>query len=92
MFYYRIYGLGHERKIQDVVETICSSDEGAVVAAQRLLERFPEVEVWELSRKVATLKRPAIPDLTLAGEVPVPTHWPGNRMAGSATTTQEPAP
>jgi hypothetical protein len=56
MAYYRLYGLGHGPRIQDVVEVICSDDSEALAAAHQLLERFARVEVWELSRKVATIQ------------------------------------
>jgi hypothetical protein len=68
MAYYRIYGFGYAPMIQDVAEAMCECDEDVVAAAHRLLDRFPKVEIWELSRKVATLQRAAPPDNMPADE------------------------
>jgi hypothetical protein len=52
MTYYRVYGMGPDNHIQDVVETNCADDLQALDEATTLTARFCGVEVWDRSRMV----------------------------------------
>ena len=55
---YRLYGLTDDDHIVNPSELIeCESDEEAIVAAHRLLDRHRAAEVWQGARHVCRIER-----------------------------------
>lgn len=56
---YRAYILDPEGHVQNRVDLICEDEAEAIRLAQQLLDGF-DVELWQLTRKIATFTAPSV--------------------------------
>ena len=58
---YRIYPVGADDHFKSVKVVECDSDEEALAAAEKMIGRFPAMEVWKLDKFIGRVGTPTSP-------------------------------